>query len=115
MMVVCPAMRRVFALAILFLAACEVPTRHGLDETSANEILNALEGAHIGAKKNLAESSGDAPKFVITVNTDDVPRAMELMRSRGLPRIARNGLAETYAQASLVPSSTEERARYLKA
>jgi type III secretion protein J len=108
-------MRRVFALAILLLAACESPIQHGLDETSANEILNALETAQIGAKKNLVESSGDAPKFVVTVATDDAPRAMELLRSRGLPRIERSGLAETYAQASLVPSPTEERARYLKA
>ncbi|HEY0710760.1 MAG TPA: hypothetical protein VGG33_28405, partial [Polyangia bacterium] len=108
-------MRRVFALAVLLLAACEMPIQHGLDETSANEILNALEGSQIPAKKNLAEASGDAPTFVVTVARDDAPRAMELLRSRGLPRVNRNGLAETYAQASLVPSPTEERARYLKA
>ncbi|HEY0713793.1 MAG TPA: hypothetical protein VGF45_14030, partial [Polyangia bacterium] len=71
--------------------------------------------AHIGAEKKLADGSGDAPKFVVTVVKGDVARAMELLRSRGLPRINRNGLAETYAQASLVPSPTEERARYLKA
>ena len=112
-------MRRVFAIAVICftacLAACDVAIQHGLDEGSANEILTALDSANIGAKKVLAEGTGDTPKFVVNVSKDDVPRAMELMRSRGLPRLPRSGFAEMYAQASLVPSPTEERARYLKA
>lgn len=40
---------------------------------------------------------------------------MELMSTLGLPRTQRSGLAEMYGQASLVPSPTEERARFVEA
>ena len=40
---------------------------------------------------------------------------MELLRSLGLPRSQRSGLAEMYGQPSLVPTATEERARFVEA
>lgn len=108
-------MRRVLVVAALLLAGCTVPVQQGLDETSANEVVTALERAGIGADKEPGEGSGDAPTYVIKVSRSDVARAMELMHSLGLPRSVRNGIAEMYGQPSLVPSPTEERARFLKA
>jgi type III secretion protein J len=109
-------MRRVLAIAFpiaFFLVACQVNVQQGLDEPSANEVVTALERNGIAAKKEKGE--GQEGGYGVQVGQSDVARAMELMHSLGLPRSQRNGLAETYGQPSLVPSPTEERARFLKA
>jgi type III secretion protein J len=111
-------MRRVFgfcAFALLAIA-CEKPVQYGLDEAAANEVVTALERANIAAKKMKEEGGGNEPTFLVTVtNGEDVRQAIELLRNLGLPRTRRSGLAEMYGQPSLVPSATEERARFLKA
>ena len=107
-------MRRVLVFTALLVAAgCDVALQHGLDETSANEVVSALERAGIDARK--VKDEGAEAGFKVNVAGSDGPRAMELMRSLGLPRVTRPGVAEMYSQASLVPSATEERARFLKA
>jgi type III secretion protein J len=98
----------------LLAAACTVPVQHGLDEGAANEVVTALERAGVGAAKEKEEGAA-AATFLVRVGRGDSGRAMELMRALGLPRRARQGFAETYAQPSLVPTATEERARYLEA
>jgi type III secretion protein J len=112
-------MRRLLRLGLLVgaLAGCTVPVQHGLDEASANEVVTALERAGIGAEKAHAEgpSTGAGPSFSVEVSGADVARALEHLRAVGLPRGQRKGLAETYAQPSLVPSATEDRARYVEA
>jgi type III secretion protein J len=45
----------------------------------------------------------------------DGARALDLLRALGLPRERRHGFSETYAQPSLIPTPSEERARYLDA
>ena len=42
-------------------------------------------------------------------------KALDLLRSLGLPRDRRHGFAEVYGQPSLIPTPSEERARYLEA
>jgi type III secretion protein J len=111
-------MRRVFGFCAFALLAlgCDVPVQYGLDESAANEVVTALERANIAAAKVREEGGGNEPAFMVTVtNREDVRRAIELMRNIGLPRTRRSGLAEMYGQPSLVPSATEERARFLKA
>jgi type III secretion protein J len=111
-------MRRVsflFAFALLA-AACDVPVQYALEEAAANEVVTALERANIAAAKVKEEGGGNEATFMVTVtNREDVRRAIELLRNQGLPRTKRSGLAETYGQPSLVPSATEERARFVKA
>ncbi len=102
-----------FAVFSVALAACQVNVQQGLDEPSANEVVTALERNGIGAKKEKGE--GQEGGYIVQVGQSDVARAMELMHSLGLPRSERRGLAETYGQPSLVPSPTEERARFQKA
>jgi type III secretion protein J len=99
---------------VLVIAGCTVPVQHGLDEAAANEVAGALERAGIGAEKARDEGGAEAG-FVVKVARTDEGRAMELMRSLGLPRARRSGLAEMYGQPSLVPTATEERARFLEA
>ena len=107
---------RLFLLAALALAGCVVPVQHGLDENGANEVVSALEQAGIGAQKEQEEAPGATTQsFVVKVARDDAGRALELLRSLGLPRSQRSGLAEMYNQPSLVPSATEEKARFLEA
>jgi type III secretion protein J len=115
------SMRRVTALPALLLVslaavalACSTPIRHGLDESAANEVMAALERAGIGAEKLRDEAAG-ATGFIVRVGDEDAVRALDLLHALGLPRGRRSGFAEVYAQPSLVPTVTEERARYVEA
>jgi type III secretion protein J len=103
-------MRRL-RIVLFFAFGCSMPIQHGLDETAANEILTSLTRAGIESSKN----RDDDGAFAIVVAKADGLRAMELMRSLGLPRGPRSGFGEIYKQPSLVPTPTEERARYVEA
>jgi type III secretion protein J len=100
-------------IAVFLVLGCSTPIQHGLDEAAANEVVTALERGGIGASKNRDETGADA--FVVTVGKSDAVRALDLMRSLGLPRGRRSGFGEVYKQPSLVPTPTEERARYVEA
>lgn len=98
----------------LFLAGCQMGLHHALPEADANEVLGILQNAGLSAHKESDEGS-DPPTFSINVASGDTTRAMELLRARGLPRIRRAGLDELYGKPSLIPSASEESARYLGA
>jgi type III secretion protein J len=104
------------ALAVA-VAGCSTAVLHDVDERSANEVLSALERAGIAADKAPDESAAGsgAPSFTVRVARGDGARALELLRALGLPHDRRRGFAETYAQPSLIPTASEERARYLDA
>jgi type III secretion protein J len=104
-----------FVLVVVALGGCVVPVQHGMDENAANEVVSALGRVNIGAQKERDEGTGTVPTFMVKVGRDDAGRALELLRSLGLPRSQRSGMAEMYNQPSLVPSATEERARFLEA
>ena len=53
--------------------------------------------------------------YTIRVAHGDGRRAVDLLRALGLPHDRRRGFAETYGQPSLIPTPSEERARYLDA
>ena len=104
-------------LAFLLLtngAGCTTGVLHGLDEPAANEALAALERAGIGAEK-VAEEGGQTTGFALRVPRGDAARALDVLRVHGLPRERRHGFAEVYGQPSLIPTASEERARYLEA
>jgi type III secretion protein J len=107
------------AHAILFCAlifgatACSTNLLHGLDEGAANETIAALERAGIATEKVADEGSGTA--FTVRIARHDAGKALDLLRSLGLPRDRRHGFAEVYGQPSLIPTPSEERARYLEA
>jgi len=110
----------IWALALLALmaGACTTNILHGVDERAANDAARALERAGIGAEKVSEENGGGAgggARFTVRVARGDGARALELLRAQGLPREARHGFAETYGQPSLIPTASEERARYVDA
>jgi type III secretion protein J len=110
--------RRV-ALAAMLLpgAACSANILHGVDERAANEATASLERAGIGAEKVSDEgaASGGGATYTIRVASADGTRAVDLLRALGLPRDRRRGFSETYGQPSLIPTPSEDRARYLDA
>jgi type III secretion protein J len=113
---------RVWALAALALTAgaCSTNILHGIDERAANDAARALERSGIGAEKVAQENgvgggASGGPRFDVRVARADGARALDLLRALGLPREARHGFAETYGQPSLIPTASEERARYVDA
>jgi type III secretion protein J len=106
-------MRALWTVAVALAIGCSTPIQHGLDETAANEVLTALERGGIEACKARDEANGEA--FVISVPKVHAVRALQILQSLGLPRGRRAGFGEVYKQASLVPTPTEDRARYLEA
>jgi type III secretion protein J len=98
----------------MLLVACSTPIRHGLEESSANEVVSALERAGIGAEKARDEASGPT-SFLVRVSQGDAVRALDVLHTLGLPRGPRTGFAELYGKASFIPTPTEERTRYVEA
>lgn len=106
------------ALSLIALAGCSANVLHGVDERGANEATAALERVGIGAEKvadDTAGLAGSAASFTVRVASGDANRAIDLLHALGLPRERRRGFAETYGQPSLIPTPSEERARYLSA
>jgi len=97
------------------LAGCSTGVLHGLDEPSANEALGALESAGIAAEKVADDGAQGSERFALRVPRAEAPRALGVLGARGLPRERRHGYAEVYGQPSLIPTASEERARYLQA
>jgi type III secretion protein J len=109
--------RRGLALAVLAaiaLAACSTNILSGVDERGANDAARALERVGIAAEK-VPDEGGGAGRFTLRVPRGDGARALDLLRALGLPRERRHGFSETYAQPSLIPTPSEERARYVDA
>jgi type III secretion protein J len=103
--------------AVLATGGCSANILHGIDERSANEATAALERAGIGAEKLPDEgaSAGTSATYTIKVARADGTRAVDLLRALGLPHDRRRGFAETYGQPSLIPTPSEDRARYVDA
>jgi type III secretion protein J len=101
-------------MAAALASGCTTAVLHDLDEPAANESLTALDRAGIGAEK-VATEGPQARTFSLRVARAEANRALEVLRVQGLPRERRHGFAEVYGQPSLIPTASEERARYLAA
>ncbi|MDB4980523.1 MAG: Type secretion bridge between inner and outerrane lipoprotein [Myxococcales bacterium] len=101
----------------LLMGGCSTNVLQGIDQRGANEAARALERAGIGAEKVPEQGGGGASEatFTLRVSGGDGARALDLLRALGLPREKRRGFAETYGQPSLIPTPSEERARYIDA
>ena len=113
------ARRTVVALGVLAAlgGACSTNILHGIDERAANDAARALERSGIGAEKVVEEggAASGGTRFTLRVARGDGARALDLLRALGLPREPRHGFSETYGQPSLIPTPSEERARYVDA
>ncbi len=106
--------RALFFAACAALVGCQATLEAGLAEGEANQIVVALHEHGIGATKE-AEGSGEGTRYRVTVAPEEVAPALEVLRAEALPRERAPGLAEVFGEPGLVPTATEERARYVAA
>lgn len=97
------------ALAVLA-GGCGVELEHGLNERQANQVAAVLEAAGVAADKVPEEGTNEVYKIVVA--RGEAGRAFALLEARDLPRREQRGLSDTFAAGSLLPSATEDRARY---
>ena len=106
---------RTFALIVmaLVLGACakRVELMASMPETDANEVMAALQNAGIVADK----APGKEGMVSLSIEASEVGRAVDLLRTKGLPRERFMGMGQVFKKEGLISSPLEERARYLYA
>ncbi|MCA8023425.1 type III secretion system inner membrane ring lipoprotein SctJ [Burkholderia metallica] len=100
----------VVALCIMLLGGCKKELYGGLTEQDANEMLVALLEKGVSASK---DSPDGGKNWTLDVDEAQVVRAMEVLRSRGLPHSKFNDLGELFKKDGLVSTPTEERVRFV--
>lgn len=106
--------RVLFALSLgVALVACgrKVELMAAMPEGEANEVMAALQNAGMAPEK----VSGKEGMVGVTIPGDDVGRAVDLLREKGLPRERFAGMGQVFKKEGLISSPLEERARYLYA
>jgi len=93
--------------------ACQTRVQHGLVEREANRMVAALRQSGVEAQK--VKEQGRGGKFAVQVPRGQVTRAIGVLLKHDLPRRSKPGFAEVFGKASLVPTATEQRARFLHA
>jgi type III secretion protein J len=111
-------MRRLGLVAALaILAGCgtlgDEELLHGLDEGQANEVVVALDEGGVAARS--AREDGAEGAFTVSAPAADARRARRILAERELPRARPQGFGEVFGSPSMVPTPTEEHARYLHA
>jgi len=96
---------------MLLLAACsqEVLLRD-LTEPDANEIVAVLSASSIEAKK-VTDPKGKS--FSVTVRSNEMPRAISVLKALGLPKAPRPSLNDVFRSTGFAPTPFEEKVRYL--
>jgi len=105
-----PAVWGVVALTALLLAGCKEDVVYGVSQKEAIEITVILSDEGIEAT-TVPEPSEKEPLFKLQVDTDDVLRSKQILLQQQLPRVKPRGLSEIFAQPSMIPTATEEKAR----
>ncbi len=107
-------MRNVLVLVTVVLAACSTEVAAGLDEVQSQEALAVLAEAGIAAGRVPAGEGRDR-SYRIEVSSRDAGKAAQVLLSQGLPRREKKGFAQLYQSSSMIPTATEEKARFLDA
>jgi len=97
---------------LVFLVACssKLDLFSSANESEANEVLSVLLDAGVSATKSTVKTG-----ISVSVDSHEVARALDILRSRGLPRDRFDGMGQIFKKEGLVSSPLEERARYLYA
>ena len=96
-------------LSLLLLTGCKVELFAGVPESEANEIVSVLLQSGVSAAKAGLKDGMDS----ISVEQDDFPRAVGVLKQRGLPRKQFQTIGDVFQQNGLVVSPMQERARFL--
>ncbi|KLJ00634.1 type III secretion inner membrane ring lipoprotein SctJ [Luteimonas sp. FCS-9] len=98
-------------LACMVLAGCSgSPLYSSLEERQANEMMGALIGSGIQAKK---KPSATKVGWDVEVAESDIPQAMAVLEARGLPRQSYQNLGDIFKKEGFASSATDERGRYI--
>lgn len=115
-------MMKTFALLFIFmLPACQSDQEivGNLSEAEANEVLVVLDSQKIPAAKIpvVAKIGNKATTYSVEVKTTKVAEALRILVDNKLPKSKSAGLGEVYPSdtSSLIPSQSEEKAKFLRA
>ncbi|MCR4666688.1 MAG: type III secretion inner membrane ring lipoprotein SctJ [Desulfovibrio sp.] len=103
-------LRRLFALILpllFLLSACQTQIYTGLDEEQANAMLSVLLKRGIKVEKISQGKTG----YAISVEDEQVVRALQLLRDNSLPRDTFASLGTVFAGGGMISSASEEQAR----
>lgn len=97
-------------LMLTLLAGCgaRVELMGAVPEDEANEIMSTLLNAGVSVDKRTAKAG-----VTLSVQSEQVSRALDVMRAHGLPRERFTGMGNVFRKEGLVSSALEERARYV--
>ena len=98
----------VFGLCLLLLSGCKVQLYTGLTEKEGNDMLSILLDNEVPTEKTIDKEG----IVTLTVSTDDVSRAIRLLRSHGFPKDRFSSVSDIFPKDSLISSPVEEKARY---
>ncbi len=98
-----------FALCAL-LAGCKKELYGNLSEQDVNEMVVALLENGVNASKDTPDGG---KTWTLEVDEDQLVRAMEALRSRGLPKSRFDNLGDLFKKDGLVSTPTEERVRFI--
>jgi len=96
-------------LLIGLVSACSVEILHDVDESTANEVLAALNRTGIEGSK-LRAIQGSQAAYTVAVSRAEAAAAWRVLRQEHLPHPAQQGLGEVFGKTGLVPTATQERA-----
>ncbi|HEX4167446.1 MAG TPA: hypothetical protein VHZ55_18430 [Bryobacteraceae bacterium] len=102
--------------SILFLSSCSKQLETGLSEADAQQVVVLLRENGISAAAELeANQKKDGSSWQVNVQgqSDTVVRAWEILRENGLPREKVKGLDDVFANAGMIPTAAEEKARLM--
>lgn len=100
-----------FILTLFLLSACQQELYSGLAESEANDMLAILLSNGIAAEKGASGKEG----YAVTVASEDVLRAIALLRDNGLPHSTRDSVGKVFQKSGIMSSPFEERVRYIYA
>jgi type III secretion protein J len=103
-------------ICLLSLTGCTRQLETGLTESDAQQIVVLLRENGINATTQLDPTQKkDTPAWVVSVRgqSDTVVRAWKILNENGLPREKVKGLDDVFANAGMIPTAAEEKARLL--
>ncbi|HTF67864.1 MAG TPA: hypothetical protein VK638_34815 [Edaphobacter sp.] len=103
-------------VCLLFLAGCSRQLETGLTEDDAQQVVVVLRENGISATTELdLTQKKDAAAWMVNVRgqSDTVIRAWKILNENGLPRKKVKGLDDVFANAGMIPTAGEEKARLL--
>jgi type III secretion protein J len=97
-------------VACALLAGCKKELYTGLAEEDVNEMTVALLERGVSAEKGTPDGG---KTYTLQVDGDDMVRAMQVLREKGLPHSKFDDLGSLFKKDGLVSTPTEERVRFI--